>query len=212
MDPSPGASFGARVFPPELPAVVEASASDLYFYRAFIGRHAVQVERGDCAFLLSADEKTAELRRGPATVDSRRFAVVVRGYMPDDRSCALVTGTHLPYINGCSSRQVFPPERPGDPTLQLLTVPPFCSEQAHHVHPTTRVVYVLRGRGRCVVGMPRRSVSEELTAGTVVILEKMCPHHFETDDEGLTVLPVHVFSSVPGTETSHPMYAGTHRT
>ena len=43
----------------------------------------------------------------------------------------------------------------------------------------------------------------------VAVLERMCPHHFETGDQGLVVLPVHVWSSVPSAEHNHPMFNGT---
>ena len=47
-------------------------------------------------------------------------------------------------------------------------------------------------------------------SGKVCILDKMCPHHFETDDKPLVVIPLHVWSSVGPSETNHPMFNGTH--
>jgi hypothetical protein len=41
----------------------------------------------------------------------------------------------------------------------------------------------------------------------------MAPHHFETENEWLTVLPLHVFSALPGNlESNHPMFNGTFMT
>jgi hypothetical protein len=38
----------------------------------------------------------------------------------------------------------------------------------------------------------------------------MCPHHFETQNEPLKVLPVHIWSALPGgAEYDHPMFNGT---
>lgn len=204
-------SFGVRYLEPEVKALIRAREDDLYDYTVYAGAHAIELERGDCVFWLGDDRDEAHLRRGPATIQSRWLATVIRGYMPENKSSGLQTRTNLPYVNGCSTRQVFPPERLGDPTLQLLDMPPYASEQAHHIHSTVRVVYVLRGSGRCIVGMNDRQVVRPLIPGQIVIFEKMCPHHFETDDEHLIVLPLHVFSSVGALEHSHPMFNGTYR-
>lgn len=58
--------------------------------------------------------------------------------------------------------------------------------------------------------MDKQVVIEELIPGKTVILQKMCPHHFETDSEHLIVLPLHVFSSIGRAEENHPMFNGTH--
>lgn len=206
------ASFGARFFDRESHQVIEAQPEDLYFYRVYLGAHEIQVERGDCVYYLAQDRVTAHVRRGPVTLSSPWLATVIRGYMPENKSCGLSTRTTLPYINGCSTRQIFPPERPGDPTLQLLDMPPGSSEQSHHIHSTVRVVYVLSGRGRCITGLDTRKSVRELYPGQTIVLEKMCPHHFETDDERLIVMPLHVYSSIGQQEFSHPMFNGTYRT
>jgi len=203
------ALYGADYYNPGTSKVIESPEEDLYFYRAFIGKHSIRLEKGDCLFHLSGDALIAGLDRGPLEIQSDRFAVLVRGYMPDRKTCEIRASTNLPYVNGCSTKQIFPPERPGDPTLQMLTIPPHSSEQAHHTHSTARIVYVLEGRGVSVVGMEGLTAREELYPGKVVILRKFSPHHFETGDAWLTVLPVHVFSSIPQ-EFSHPMFHGTH--
>lgn len=207
-----GKLFGVRYISPDTHQICEAREEDLYFYTVFTGRHVIDVSRGDCVFYLSEDKQKAHLERGPASVMSPLFAVVIRGYMPESKTSGLNTQANLPYVNGCATRQIFPPERLGDPTLQCLDIPPYSSEQAHHIHSTVRVVYVLKGRGHSIVGMQKKQLKTELYPGQIVILEKMCPHHFETDEERLLLLPLHVFSSVGDLENNHPMYRGTYLT
>ncbi len=202
-------AWGVRFFGAQSETVAEARSTNLYHYRAFIGVHQVTVETGDCVFYLGDDTRSASLRRGPARIVSRHLATVVRGYMPEDKSTTIHQGTTLPYVNGCSTKQLFPPERPGDPTLQLLYMPPHTTEQVHHVHATVRVVYVLSGRCMSVVGLGSRTVRHELSQGMVCVLEPMCPHHFETGDEALLCTPLHVFSSTGRQELEHPMLHGT---
>jgi hypothetical protein len=204
--------YGARFFAPGSHAVVEARPTNLYHYRAFIGVHDVAVEAGDCVFSLGDDARSAALRRGPARISSRRLAVVIRGYMPEDKTTTIQQGTTLPYVNGCSTKQLFPAERPGDPTLQLLYMPPHTTEQVHHIHSTVRVVYVMAGCGISVVGLGSHVARHELSTGTVCVLEPMCPHHFETGADPLLCIPVHIFSSTGRQEQDHPMLSGTHFT
>jgi hypothetical protein len=202
--------FGVRYFAAGTSAIVEARPTNLYHYKAFVGVHDVAVDAGDCVFYLGSDGRSASLRRGPTRVDSRHLAVVLRGYMPEDKWTAIQQGTTLPYVNACSTKQLFPPERAGDPTLQLLHMPPYTSEQVHHIHSTVRVVYMQAGRGTSVVGMGDHVVRTELLPGMVCVLEPMCPHHFETGGEPLTCIPLHVFSSTGRQEFDHPMKLGTH--
>jgi len=202
--------FGVRFFGPGSNTVVEARPTNLYHYRAFIGVHDVAVEAGDCVYYLGDDARSASLRRGPTRVASRHLATVVRGYMPEDKSTTIQQGTTLPYVNGCSTKQLFPAERPGDPTLQLLYMPPHTTEQVHHIHSTVRVVYVLSGCGVSVVGIGNHTVTHELSPGMVCVLEPMCPHHFETSSEPLLCTPLHIFSSTGRQELDHPMLYGTH--
>jgi hypothetical protein len=203
--------FGVRYLPAGAPRKAAASETDPYYYETYAGPHDVTVERGDCAYWLGADKTLATLTRGPAKVRSEHFATVVRGYAPETRTSTITNGTVLPYVNGCSTKQIFPPDRPGDPTWQMLLIPPHSSEQAHHIHSTVRSVYVLAGRGTSVVGMNKKTLRTPLEPGMVCILEKMCPHHFETDDASLLVLPVHVWSTSPLVENNHPMFNGTFR-
>lgn len=204
------AIYGVEYYETKDNCIVSAVDDDLYFYTTYIGRHKILLDKGDCIYFISDDRTTAYLTRGPKTVESMHVATVIRGYMPEEKSSTFVSRTNLPYVNGCSTKQIFPPDRPGDPTLQLLCIPPHSSEQAHHIHSTVRVAYIVKGSGRSIVGMEQRHTVEDLYPGKVCILQKMCPHHFETDDENLVVLPLHIFSSVGATEQSHPMFNGTH--
>ncbi len=201
--------YGVKYFMSGEKAHIHSPDGDLYTYEIFFGAHSVNVQKGDCAFTISEDGSQAELKRGPSQFKSKHVATIIRGYSPENKSSSIQFGTNLPYVNGCSTRQVFSPERPGDPTLQLLRIPPFTSEQAHHIHSTARVVYVVAGSGHSVVGMQKKFTKTELKPGMLCVLDKMCPHHFETNDEWLTVLPVHVWSSAGHLENDHPMFNGT---
>ena len=201
--------FGVYYFNPGEALIIKSSDDDdMYSYTAYHGSHNIEVERGDCVFY--KEDNIAYVTRGPAFINSDEFAVVIRGYAPPDKSSSLISRMILPYVNGCSTRQLFPPERPGDPTMQLLTIPPYSSEQAHHIHSTVRVVYVLEGHGWSIVGTDAESVRKELVPGMTIVLDNMCPHHFETGDKKLLVMPVHVWSALPaGLESNHPMFNGT---
>lgn len=83
----------------------------MYAYTAYHGSHDIEIERGDSAFYKEGN--VAYVTRGPAVVSSKEFAVVIRGYAPPDKSSSLKSRMILPYVNGCSTRQLFPPERPG---------------------------------------------------------------------------------------------------
>lgn len=203
--------YGIEYFQVGQSAITHSRDNDLYSYTTYIGQHAVAVEKGDSVYYY--DEKgVAHVQAGPFQFKSTLIATVIRGYAPQARTAVVGQATYLPYVNGCSTRQVFAPERIGDPTLQLLHMPPHASEQVHHIHSTARVVHILSGRGRCVVGMDQMIEKHELTAGMSLVFHPMCPHHFETDDESLLALPLHIFSSPPaGIEFSHPMFNGTHK-
>ena len=203
--------YGVEYFAPGVQAITGSRDQDLYTYKTYIGKHAVAAEKGDCIYYY--DEKgTAHVVPGPVKIQSTIIATVIRGYSPAARTADAGIATHLPYVNGCSTRQIFAPERTGDPTLQMLRIPPYSSEQVHHIHSTARVVYVLEGRGRCVVGMNKWSGKQDLVPGMSLVLHPMCPHHFETDGESILVLPLHIFSSPPaGVEYNHPMFNGTHK-
>ena len=179
----------------------------LYSHTTYTGDQQVKVEEGDSVW--SLDGNRAFVAPGPIEIDNTSMSVVLRGYSCNYRSAGINgSDTNLPYINGCSTDQVIHPIRPGDPTLQKLTIPPYASEQKHHIHSTARVVYVYEGWGWSIVGMKGQE-KYLLEEGDVIILDKMEPHHFETEDSHLTVIPFHVYSSTP-LEHNHAMKLGTH--
>ncbi|MGD1455310.1 cupin domain-containing protein [Vibrio harveyi] len=183
---------------------------ELYAYTAYCGEHEITVDKGDSVIYVDDNMNVAYWVAGGVRVESNNFAVVLRGYQCGDKTATLLEKVNLPYVNGCATRQIFPPERIGDPTLQQLTIPPHTSEQIHHIHPTARVVLVLRGKGYSIVGQKEDMTETELLPGMVCILDPMCPHHFRTENDELTVLPVHVWSSTPPSlESNHPMFNGT---
>lgn len=212
MEPSIEELYGVNYISPNMGTIVQSDPKDMYSFTLYHGEHLIDLAAGDCVFMMAIEgvERYAVCKRGPCEVTSKKFAVVVRGYAPPDKKTSLESRTILPYVNGCSTRQIFPPERPGDPTLQLLKIPPFSSEQAHHIHSTVRVVHVLEGEGYSIVGMGNNSVRQRLTPGMSIVLDNMCPHHFETENSALVVVPVHVWSALPsGIENNHPMFNGT---
>ncbi|EOD9553463.1 cupin domain-containing protein [Vibrio parahaemolyticus] len=184
--------------------------NELYAYTAYCGEHDIAVDQGDSIIYVDDSINVAYWLAGGVRVHSTHYAVVIRGYQCGDKTATLLEKVNLPYVNGCATRQIFPPERVGDPTLQQLTIPPHTSEQMHHIHPTARVVLVASGRGYSIVGQSADITETELLPGMVCILDPMCPHHFKTEKEELTVLPVHVWSSTPPSiESNHPMFNGT---
>ncbi len=182
---------------------------DQYSYKIYVGEKTFHLDAGDCCFYLSNDKKRALSARGKKQIKSKHFATIIRGYAPPEKTASIHLETNLPYVNGCSTRQIFTPERAGDPTWQMLKMPMGTIEQLHHIHPTARAVYVYQGRGISVVGTPTYAVKTELVPGMVCVLEPMCPHHFETTDSELIVLPVHIWSSTEGLDFNHPMFHGT---
>ncbi|WNJ18386.1 AraC family ligand binding domain-containing protein [Pontibacter sp. G13] len=205
-------TFGAHFFHTETPAVYESGDEQLYFFQAYIGDHELQVSRGDSVYWFEEDLKSVRVARGPIQIHTKHLATVVRGYMHPPAQISLSGVTTLPYVNGCSTKQLFPPLRLGDPTLQYLHMPPFSKEQEHHIHSTFRVVLITQGTGKSIVGLDDHHVTTDLIPGSVCILEPMCPHHFETPTEQpLVAVPLHVFSSVGPQERNHPMFNGTIR-
>ena len=189
------------------------SYDDLYSYTVYYGEQVVDVEVGDSAwyYRFMNGRWSGHTKRGPGVVNSDKLCVVIRGYAPADRSVQIM-GTNLPYINGCSTESLLPPVRLGDPTMQLLHMPAGSSEQEEHIHSTVRVVYILDGSGICIHGLGKDQKEISITKGDVLILEKMCPHHFVTEEESLLCSPLHIYSSVGAMEKNHPMFNVTHLT
>lgn len=203
-------TFGAYYFQTKLPSTFKSDLNQLYFFESFIGNHTINVAPGDCVYYFDKELKFAKVKKGPCEIESIHLATVIRGYMPPEASVSMTGVTTLPYVNGCSTKQLFPPIRLGDPTLQYLKMPAFSKEQEHHIHSTFRVVLIIEGFGKSIVGIENKNIITELKPGSVCILEPMCPHHFETDTEKpLVAIPLHVFSSVGSIEKNHPMFNGT---
>lgn len=188
--------------------IQDCNEKSMYSYKTFIGKHKIKVRKGDSVWMVNTKDDTVVTIPGPVTVDSLNMAVVIRGYNSGYRVSSInAIGTNLPYVNGCSTHQLIHPIRPGDPTFQHLLIPKGCSEQAHHVHSTDRVCYVFKGSGQSIQGL-KGQIKKDLNKGDVIVLDKMVPHHFETEKEDLIVLPLHIFSSNT-LEHDHPMFNGT---
>jgi uncharacterized RmlC-like cupin family protein len=205
--------YGVKYYHISNPVIHQVASDQAYYFKTFVGlsKNDIDVEFGDCIYFFSEELKKVILKRGPCKVRSLHCATIIRGYMPSEMSVSLEGTTVLPYVNGCSTRQLMTPARPGDPTLQFLKIPPYSKEQAHHIHSTVRVVYVLEGKGKSVVGMEGKTVEHNLVPGTVCILDPMCPHHFETPyGQHIKVVPLHIYSSIGSVEAAHPMFHGTY--
>ena len=194
----------------ETPEVVDSKDHDLYKYRVYIGAHDIKTVDYNSYWYLDHGQVVSTTGTGEF-LSSKQMCVEIFGYTPETRTSTFSRYTDLPYINGCSTKQLIDPVRAGDPTWQMLYIPTSTAEQAHHVHSTTRVVYVEAGHGFSHIGTEGNLKTYDLTPGTVVILDKMIPHHFSTNDSHLVVLPIHVFSSTAD-EHNHPMFQGTFRT
>lgn len=191
-------------------STINCSTNDLYQYRVYIGQHNIQTNMQSSYWYIDGTTVVSATGTGSSILSSK-MCVEIFGYTPETRTSTFERGTDLPYINGCSTKQLINPVRPGDPTFQMLFIPPHTSEQAHHIHATARVVYVAEGSGRSIVGSSTKSTVYDLNEGDVILLDKMVPHHFETANSSLLVLPVHIYSSVASEEHNHPMFIGTHK-
>lgn len=192
------------------PKQFRSGPNDLYQYNVFIGKQNISVNSRNSYWYINHATAICYTPTLAKTIGIDEFCVEIFGYTPEERQSTFLRGTDLPYVNGCSTKQLIPPARPGDPTFQYLLIPAGCSEQQHHIHATPRVVYVAEGNGTSVVGMGSNAKEYPLNPGDVIILGKMVPHHFETKDKDLVVLPIHIFSSGPS-EYNHPMFNGTHK-
>lgn len=189
-------------------SIANSTPQDLYQYRCYVKTQPIITDSRCSYWYLNGSEV------GCFTGDGEVFngfdvCVEILGYTPETRTSTYSRGTDLPYLNGCSTKQLIPPTRAGDPTWQLLQMAPNTTEQKHHVHSTARIVYVVSGGGESVVGMPDSQQTYKLEPGTVLVLNKMEPHHFISGENGLLVAPLHIFST-GANEFNHPMFNGTH--
>ena len=188
--------------------ILDSGPNELYQYRAYIGRQQIQTSSRNSYWHLQ--DQTVVSQTGNNTfLESNFLCVEIFGYTPETRTSTYSRLTDLPYINGCSTKQLISPNRSGDPTWQMLFIPEYTSEQSHHVHSTTRIVYVHSGSGKSYFGQ-KGDIEEVIEAGDILIIDKMVPHHFATQSETLIVLPLHIFSSTDQ-EFNHPMHNGTHK-
>jgi mannose-6-phosphate isomerase-like protein (cupin superfamily) len=190
--------------------IIHSTKNDLYQYKVYVGQHFISTQTINSYWYLDNDSVVSKSGNG-VELDSKLLCVEIFGYTPETRSSSYDRYTDLPYINGCSTKQLINSVRLGDPTWQMLHMPPYTSEQQHHIHSTSRIVYVHKGRGTSHIGISDNNMKDiPLLEGDVLILDKMIPHHFSTDREELIVLPLHIFTST-GNEFNHPMYNGTHK-
>ena len=204
--------YGAYYFQPNEILTYQSKENEMYSYKAHIGKTEIKSKKDGGSHIFVSDDKERAIwqRNQDEVFTSNYLAIELPAYQCGTKTSTLDIKTNLPYVNGCSTRQIFPPERVGDPTLQYLSMPPHTIEQMHHIHPTARVVYVLSGFGYSIVGQSGKETETELKEGMTCILDPMCPHHFRTEDQYLNVLPMHIFSSTPPSlEQNHPMYNGT---
>lgn len=190
--------------------IIDCDESELYQHKIYVGNHTIVTSTRNSYWYV--DDTTVHCKSGDGgELISKKMCVEIFGYTPENKSSTFNKGSELPYINGCSTKQLINAARPGDPTFQLLYIPKGTSEQAHHIHATARIVYVAKGSGQSIVGTSDSNETHDLNEGDVIILGKMVPHHFKTIDESLIVLPIHIFSSIASEEFNHPMFNGTHK-
>ena len=190
------------------PKIVYSGKNSMYHFKVFFGQKATTVKSGDSFWFLDNKLEIACILRGPKKVTSNHLGILLRGYTCPEKTAEINYHTFLPYINGCSTRQIFPPERPGDPTWQLLQIPSKTREQMHHVHSTDRIAFVLKGSGKVIFGQKNNFTEQKLKENYICCIKTMTAHHFEADEE-LRILAFHVFSTVGALELNHPMYLGT---
>jgi hypothetical protein len=135
------------------PSVIESSDRDLYQYKCYVKSQPITTSKHSSYWYLN-DREVGCFSGDGSVFDDFTVCVEILGYTPEKRTSTYQRGTDLPYLNGCSTKQLIPPNRSGDPTWQMLQMSPKTTEQEHHVHSTARVVYVLSGEGTSVVGMP----------------------------------------------------------
>ncbi len=111
----------------------------------------------------------------------------------------------LVYIDGCSDSVLCAPARLGDPVLNHLHFPAQ-TEQSVHIHPSTRLGVVVRGRG--VAYGP--GWQEPLERGTAFLLVEHEKHAFRTADESMDVVAFHPDSDWGPTDAAHPMLNRTY--
>lgn len=183
------------------------SVSSTYF--GFVSEGPVVIERAGMAplslskgmYFSVPGEFTLDAKSGHAFVVERlgyRGLFTIGGPIEDSgRLC---------YIDNCSTSQLVPPVRLGDPTIQLLVFPPNV-DQTFHIHPTIRLGFVHSGKGYCKLGTSKKV---SLSAGDAFYLPERLIHGFVSESEPLVVIAYHPDSDVGPTDQSHPMLSRTY--
>lgn len=110
----------------------------------------------------------------------------------------------LSYIDNSRASILVHPARLGDPVLNLLVFPPNI-RQTPHLHPSSRLGYVIDGDGVFVGDkeMP-------LKKGMIFSMEPFSVHCFHSGPRGLSVVAFHPDSDVGPTDQRHPMKTRTY--
>ena len=106
----------------------------------------------------------------------------------------------LGYIDGCSSTVLIAPLRVGDPTMNLLYVPPG-TDQTAHTHPSLRAGLVYSGNGVCRVA----EGDFPLEPGVAFCIPANKLHSFHAPDDSLRLVVFHPDSDTGPTDEEHPM-------
>jgi quercetin dioxygenase-like cupin family protein len=108
----------------------------------------------------------------------------------------------LRYIDGCTDSLLIPPQRRGEPCLNLLQFPPGIDQTAH-THPSARAGMIVSGRGRCVAD----GVGEvDLIPGMAFCIHPGGVHKFQTPyGVEMRVVAFHPDSDFGPTDEDHPM-------
>jgi len=108
----------------------------------------------------------------------------------------------LRYIDGCTDSLLVPPQRRGEPCLNLLQFPPGIDQTAH-THPSARAGMIVSGRGRCVAD----GVGEvDLVPGMAFCIHPHGVHKFQTPyGVEMRVVAFHPDSDFGPTDEDHPM-------
>lgn len=118
----------------------------------------------------------------------------------------LESSGRLCYIDNCSASILLGPARLGDPVLNHLSFPAQIN-QTMHIHPSTRLGFVVSGSGFCNLSKDHQI---SLNPGMVFIIPERVPHSFTSLTEGLQIIAFHPESDTGPTDEDHPMKSRTY--
>jgi quercetin dioxygenase-like cupin family protein len=142
-----------------------------------------------------------------ATTDESRAVLMQRiGYKGVFHIGGPVEDTgRLRYIDGCTDTLLIPPQRIGEPCLNLLVFPPGVDQTAH-THPSDRIGVVVDGLGHCAFKKNGYTVSTELEPGMIFCIHAGGEHKFATPHgKPMRVIAFHPDSDFGPTDEDHPM-------